>query len=171
MYKRALIGGADHIIAHAAVGQIPHPCISKSFTDDIDDVIKWSKYFYTFTQAKVGYVPGDLYHIWHGDIKKRQYLKRIKDFTADSREIKEIEDDLYVSKNDLYVREYMRDREVFYDESFDFGDLIDDSFVGVMGYAITDVFNLFGPPFNEDQDSYVQPIFSESTIETQENFS
>jgi hypothetical protein len=28
-FDRGLIGGADHVMAHAAVGQIPHPCIQK----------------------------------------------------------------------------------------------------------------------------------------------
>jgi hypothetical protein len=40
LYDRALIGGADHIIAHAAAGQIPHSCITKSFTDNLDEVLK-----------------------------------------------------------------------------------------------------------------------------------
>ena len=75
LFDRALIGGADHIIAHAAAGQIPHPCIAKSFTDNLEEVMAWSHQFYRVTQGKIGYVKGDLYHLWHGDINKRQYLK------------------------------------------------------------------------------------------------
>lgn len=87
LYDRALIGGADHIIAHAAAGHIPHGCITKSFTEMIDEVNEWSRKFYALAQGKIGYVPGDLYHLWHGDIKDRQYLKRIREFTDVSKTI------------------------------------------------------------------------------------
>ena len=73
LYDKALIGGADHIIAHAAVGQINHPCITKSFTDNIEEVNEWSQRFFEETQGYVSYVPGNLFHIWHGDVSKRQY--------------------------------------------------------------------------------------------------
>lgn len=115
LYERALIGGADHIIAHAAAGQIPHNCITKSFTENIDEVNKWSREFYDVVQGKIGYVKGDLYHIWHGDIKNREYLKRIQDFTPKTKTITEKDKNgLYVAnKNDEeYIRNYFKRREV-----------------------------------------------------------
>ncbi len=38
LFDKALIGGADHIIAHAGAGHINHSCIAKTFTDNIDEV-------------------------------------------------------------------------------------------------------------------------------------
>lgn len=112
LYDKALIGGADHIMAHAAVGQIGHSCIMKSFTDDIDAVNKWSETFYKIIHGKLGYVKGDLYHIWHGAVEKRQYLKRIQDFTSTAKEITERDENgLYVTKNDEYVKQYFDHRE------------------------------------------------------------
>lgn len=114
LYDKALIGGADHIMAHAAAGQIGHSCITKSFTDDIESVNDWSKLFYAVVRGKIGYVKGDLYHIWHGDLVKRQYLKRIQDFTAKSKKITERDENgLYITKNgdDEYVKEYFNHRE------------------------------------------------------------
>lgn len=114
LYDRALIGGADHIIAHAAAGQIGHSCILKSFTDDIDAVNDWSKVFYHFVKGKIGYVKGDLYHIWHGDVAKRQYLKRIQDFTPTSKGItKKDNNGMYITENDetTYVKQYFDHRE------------------------------------------------------------
>ena len=112
LYDKALIGGADHIMAHAAVGQIGHSCIMKSFTDDIDAVNKWSETFYKIIGGQLGFVKGDLYHIWHGDVAKRQYLKRIQDFTSTAKEITERDENgLFVSKNDDYVKKYMEHRE------------------------------------------------------------
>lgn len=115
LYDRALIGGADHIIAHAATGQIPHSCITKSFTDNLEEVLTWSKKFYQQTKGKVGFVKGDLYHLWHGDIDKRQYLKRIQDFTTKTKQIiHKDENGLYVthSGDDEYMKKYFKHREV-----------------------------------------------------------
>ena len=114
LYDKALIGGADHIIAHAAAGQIPHTCITKSFTDNLEEVNEWSSQFYAIVQGKIGYVKGDLFHLWHGDLEKRQYLKRIQEFTPKSKNITEKDDNgLYKTnkENDEYVTKYFAARE------------------------------------------------------------
>jgi hypothetical protein len=112
LYDRALIGGADHIMAHAAAGHIPHNCITKSFTDDIQSVNDWSRDFYAQVKGLIGYTKGDLYHIWHGDLKDRQYLKRIQEFTGTSKTIvNRDENGLFKSNNDEYVRQYFDKRE------------------------------------------------------------
>jgi hypothetical protein len=115
LYDRALIGGADHIIAHAGAGQIGHTCITKSFTDDIEAVNEWSRKFFAVVKGKIEYVEGDLYHIWHGDIEKREYLKRIQDFTPQTKTITEKDKNgLYVAKNGEgeYMKKYFDKREV-----------------------------------------------------------
>ena len=113
LYDKALIGGADHIIAHAAAGHIPHSCITKSFTEDIDAVNEWSRKFYSVVRGKIGYVAGDLYHIWHGDVAKRQYLKRIQEHTPEIKKITEKDKNgLYVTQDDTYVKKYFNEREV-----------------------------------------------------------
>lgn len=119
LYDKALIGGADHIMAHAAAGQIPHNCITKSFTENIKEVEVWSKKFYDVMQGSIGFVPGDVYHIWHGDLEKREYLKRIIEFTPMSKEIREKDrNGLYVTNNsdhENYMRRYFSRREVVED--------------------------------------------------------
>lgn len=119
LYDKALIGGADHIIAHAAVGQIVHNCISKSFIEDLDDIKTWSYKFHFETMGLVGYVKSDLYHIWHGEIENRQYLKRIIDFTPKAKNIiQKDENGLYVTddKNTLnYMSRYFLTREVMHE--------------------------------------------------------
>ena len=115
LYDKALIGGGDHIISHAAVGQIPCSCITKAFTDNLDEINEWSQRFAYFINGKVGYVKGNLYHIWHGDIEKRQYLKRIQDFTATNKEITDRDENgLHVTKTGVdepYVKQYFQHRE------------------------------------------------------------
>jgi hypothetical protein len=116
LYDRALIGGADHIIAHAAAGQFNHPCIQKSFTDDLSAIEVWSRSFYAATEGRIGYVKGALYHIWHGDIAKRNYLKRIQEFTPMTRDIREKDEQGFyrapTSESRQYYKNYLRDREV-----------------------------------------------------------
>ena len=112
LYDKALVGGADHIIAHAAAGHLCHNCITKSFTEDIDAVNEWSKLFFKRTKGKLGYVEGDLYHIWHGTLESRQYLKRIKEFTPIAKTIsKKDKNGLYVTEDDTYVKNYFKHRE------------------------------------------------------------
>lgn len=151
LYDHALIGGADHIIAHAAADHIPHPCISNAFKDVLEEVTEWSRRFSDTVQKKVGFVGGDLYHIWHGDISKRQYLKRVKEYTSKIRNITEKDvDGLYVSKsNNPYVKNYYRRKEVSYSDDVDFGDL-DVGFFEDMGYLIHDILELFGQPYYDD---------------------
>jgi hypothetical protein len=138
LFDRALIGGADHIIAHAAAGQIPHPCIANSFTDNLAEVVAWSDRFYRVTQGDIGYVPGDLYHLWHGDINKRQYLKRIKDFTRVSNQITRRDRHGFFEADgddDSYISDYFDLREVSDDDPVENND--EDNFLNsvVIGAA------------------------------------
>jgi len=114
LFDRALIGGADHVMAHAAVGQIPHHCIRTTFVENLDEVVDWSRRFYGATEGRLGFVRGDLWHLWHGDVEKRRYFERIRDFTERSRSIvQRDESGLYVSDgDDSYIKDYFRGREV-----------------------------------------------------------
>lgn len=116
LYDKALIGGADHIMADASVGQIPSTCIRKSFTEDILAVERWMLEFYNIINGRVGYVPGNLFHIWHGKLAKRNYLKRIQEFTPKAKHINQVDKNgLYTTKdkdvND-YITGYFNYRDV-----------------------------------------------------------
>ena len=145
LYDRALIGGADHIISHAAAGQIPHECIIKGFKDNIDEVETWMNDFHAVVGGQIGYVQGELYHYWHGDIEKRQYLQRIKDFTLKSKEIdKRDENGLFIRPGDRYLKDYFQYREVGSDDIGFEG--FDDGFYEDMGYILADFLSSCSPP-------------------------
>ena len=113
LFDKALIGGADHIIAHAGAGHINHSCIAKTFTDNIDEVNEWSRRFFSLVRNKIGYAEGDLLHIWHGDIKKREYYQRIKEFNPTTKTIQERDaNGLFITDDDTYVKNYFDRREV-----------------------------------------------------------
>lgn len=116
LFDKALIGGGDFIIAHAAAGQITHPGIGNIFIDDIliNQINLWGADFYKVTEGKIGYVEGDLYHIWHGDIEKRQYAKR-NVYNARTKEIiQRDENGLFITNkpDDSFVKDYFKEKEV-----------------------------------------------------------
>lgn len=137
LYDRALIGGADHIIAHAAAGQINHPCITKSFTDNLQEIEEWSQSFYASTEGRIGYCPGNLYHIWHGDISKREYLPRIQDFTSHINKITHRDRNGLHQSDDDDANHYMQDYFVRREAS----EADDNGFVNsaIAGYALDSV--------------------------------
>jgi len=150
LYEKALVGGADHILAHACVGQIPHPCIQKGFADNLNEVIDWSKKFYKASKGWLGYVHGDLYHLWHGEIKNRRYLKRIQDFTGSTKKLTKDKKGFYRASGSsaAYVKNYYRQREVRHVPSGDINELYDTfynatEFIEDMGYALIDFIQYF----------------------------
>lgn len=115
LYDKALIGGADHIIAHAAVGQIPHECITKAFAENIGEVLDWSKKFFEAVEVynKVSFVRGNLLHLWHGELAKRDYLRRIQVNTSKIKRIqKKDQNGLYETDDDSFVQDYFASRKV-----------------------------------------------------------
>ncbi|WP_431242215.1 cysteine peptidase family C39 domain-containing protein [Flavobacterium sp. P21] len=116
LFDKALIGGGDFIIAHAATGQITHPGIGRIFMDNIliNQINLWGADFYKVTEGKIGFVEGDLYHIWHGDIEKRQYAKR-NEYNAKTKEIVERDENgLFVTNkpDDAFIENYFKEKEV-----------------------------------------------------------
>ncbi len=63
---------------------------------------------------------GDLYHIWHGDINKRDYFNRIVNFTSKAKKITiKDKNGLYVTKEEdsiRYMKNYFAQREVPYND-------------------------------------------------------
>lgn len=180
LYDSALIGGADHIIAHAAAGQFQHQCITKSFTDNLAEIAEWEKKFYAAVQANsestrtaIGYVPGDLYHIWHGEFTRRQYLKRIQDSTKHLKGLDRDENGLHVKNGkNAYFKKYFKHREadaVCFDNEFDcFFDLDDQAaFIEDMGYAFLDLMDTFGKSTYDDSDIQYDDIPSVGDFEAE----
>jgi hypothetical protein len=111
LFDKAIVGTADHVIAHASVGQIPHKCLEKAFTNQqtLVSIYDWSLKFNNLTQNKLDFVEGELWHLWHGELKNRQYLKRTQQFSEkgfDTEDLIENDEGLYEFPDD---REDVRD--------------------------------------------------------------
>lgn len=72
IYDRHPLGGGDQIFMDACLGR------SKQFCRDLnppfrEHVLRWAE---AFGQQRVGFVPGMVQHLWHGNRKGRMYVER-----------------------------------------------------------------------------------------------
>lgn len=122
LYDCAIAGTADHLMAHAAVGKFNHECIERAFFSDSikTHFSRWGKRFYEITGGKIGYVEGDIYHLWHGELKNRRYLERTRELSLigfdPAIDLKVNQHNIYEfapERDDLrrWMREYFRCRQ------------------------------------------------------------
>lgn len=114
LYSKALAGTTDHIAFHAIIGDYQETkCLKLALKDDLHNIYSWCYQFHKVTQGKLGYVEGnECWHMWHGDLGKRWYLKRTQDFTKIAKNINELDENgLAIHKNDPYMEEYFSSKE------------------------------------------------------------
>jgi hypothetical protein len=76
-YDASIIGGGDYKLFQAARGRWDVVRESHSLNDrEFEYYHKWAVPFYEEIQGQIGCVPGNTYHLWHGELRDRQYLPR-----------------------------------------------------------------------------------------------
>ena len=78
-YDLAIIGAGDLYVANSAFGTM-NSLIKLHFLNEprAKSYLQWGMPFHQTVASKVGYVPGEIYHLWHGDAKNRNYRGRFK---------------------------------------------------------------------------------------------
>lgn len=79
LYEHAVSGSADHFMAHAVYGEYGF-CIENALKNDkrqIEHLKQWGGKFFDFAQGRLGVVPGEIRHLWHGSLDRRDYFRRI----------------------------------------------------------------------------------------------
>lgn len=79
LYEYAIAGSGDHYIAHACFDDLDSPCIKMMMMEDVimmQHLKDWGHSFSQMVQDTIGSVSGEILHLWHGDLKNRQYLAR-----------------------------------------------------------------------------------------------
>lgn len=88
IYDACIAGSGDHMMAHAFVGDLESACIPRIFGDNHahrDHFARWARGVFgdmRDMRAGLGVTPGVVHHLWHGDMKDRQYLARNRQLAA-----------------------------------------------------------------------------------------
>lgn len=83
LYEAAVSGSADHFMAHAVYGKYGF-CIENALKRDARQIAHlkdWGDRFYALVNGSLGVVPGNIRHLWHGDLADRRYFLRMHDIT------------------------------------------------------------------------------------------
>jgi hypothetical protein len=77
LYEACVAGDGDHMIAHAACGDWDNPCVVHTLVglDHREHFREWAREFYKGAQAQIDYVPGTIIHLWHGDGRRKRFVK------------------------------------------------------------------------------------------------
>jgi len=113
-FQEAVLGDGDTLSSTS--------WINREFFDDFIEKRKYitlaaKEYVDSLDRPTVCYLEGTIYHLWHGDGKKRQYRERrnILKGLADIRDILKVDSSgIYALKNDLLksrIIKYFRDRD------------------------------------------------------------
>jgi len=68
-YDLAIIGAGDLYVANSAFGTMNSLIKLHSLKPRAKGYLQWGIPFHQTVASKVGYVPGEIYHLWHGDRK------------------------------------------------------------------------------------------------------
>ena len=79
LYDSCLSGSADHLMAHAFIGELDSPCLLKVFRQNeryLDSFLFWAERVNAVVGGATGYVDRPISHMWHGDPARRNYRVR-----------------------------------------------------------------------------------------------
>lgn len=78
-YDACIIGSGDRSMAYALFGRFDEVMRSMSMNEiQQKHYLRWAVPFHEAVGGRIGYVPGRVYHLWHGDIQNRRYDERHK---------------------------------------------------------------------------------------------
>ena len=78
LYDRNVVGGGDSLLAHAAARLEEDVIARHGMTPyHADDYRQWVARF-SQQMRGIGYIEGDLFHLWHGDLERRRYRERLQ---------------------------------------------------------------------------------------------
>lgn len=72
----AILGAADHHMAHALVGRVDRTFPSRAAGEYCKSLMRWQERAEKHLRRNVGYVDGTIMHHWHGKKKDRRYIER-----------------------------------------------------------------------------------------------
>ena len=96
LYDACIIGGGDKAMALAFIGYAGMLSTTRPMTDPhIQHYLTWAEQLNGSKTDQVGFVPGTVFHLWHGRFERRGYRKRhelLKQLTFDPYDDLELAD-------------------------------------------------------------------------------
>jgi hypothetical protein len=78
LYDRNVLGAGDKLLAHTVTGQTEEVIVWDGMgPGHADDYRRWAARFRRVATG-LGYIEGDIFHLWHGDQKRRRYSERLR---------------------------------------------------------------------------------------------
>lgn len=74
LYDACIVGGADSAMARAAYGQFDHALRLQHLNRD--HYLSWAVPFHDAVRSNVTFLPGEIFHLWHGKTEHRRYRER-----------------------------------------------------------------------------------------------
>jgi len=85
LYEYAISGSADHFMAHAIYGDMDGFCIQSVLGKSPPQLAclkTWSEKFHAKVKGSFTAVPGQIVHLWHGELKHRRYYQRMLEINS-----------------------------------------------------------------------------------------
>lgn len=77
LYDAMIVGGGTRALVTAMYGQFEKVIEAFQLTRARqEDYLKWARPYHEAVGGRVSHVPGRLYHLWHGDLRNRNYANR-----------------------------------------------------------------------------------------------
>jgi len=77
LYDACIVGAGDKAMTCAALGRLDDAIVAHRMNPRRTAHFRsWAGPFSEMVQGAVGYIPGRIFHLWHGDLKHRQYAER-----------------------------------------------------------------------------------------------
>jgi hypothetical protein len=85
LYDACIAGSGDHMMAHAFCGDWTSACVDRIIglaNRHCGYFADWCRAVYPRVRARVGFVPGALLHLWHGEVGDRRYVDRNRELAG-----------------------------------------------------------------------------------------
>ena len=80
-YDSGVIGAGDMALIHVAIGNIEQEIsIRMPASSHANHYRRWALPFHDAVRGRIGFTPGVVTHLWHGDFRDRQYRVRFRKF-------------------------------------------------------------------------------------------
>ena len=77
LYDAFIVGGGDRAILLAAMGMFDQLVETREMNlRRAEHYRAWAKPYFSTVNRCVGYIPGRVFHLWHGDLINRNHLQR-----------------------------------------------------------------------------------------------